>query len=488
MSRKRQTISLSKHLGVSRRTLEKNGIFDATLGVDTKLFIDPKLLVGSRIPEFRQSRYKILKYFAQIIRVHKLSSNSAQLRSVAHGMLAVREPQGLAIGYGHTTDRGIAISHSVADRILGAISEVLSIGIQDKELIELMALFVDGFASDSISDLSAHIIYGDMCAYTMRLAKKMKVKETKDFQISGSTYKLPKHPFKDSQIIFVPLSLLSPLPVAVSWDEIAAAAAHNNHLRKTFGDIVKPVIYEALQDIQNQTPDVIKEVRRGLQKLVDVYQGIKVDPYNLQTDPKGYYAIQPFADAEEGKYVSSKQPKKLEELIVSVRELIKQYQASIEQNAGNRLLYRRTTTGRLLTDQPHNEDVAQTLFYVLADLWCSSADILLSREPNAGLGPVDFSLGTGHSTKVLVEIKKSNNKDLENGYKKQIAAYTKSESAKHSFFVVIVVREGKKRKEDYPPQLVSIQNLYQKNSKDGIRTPELIIIDGLIHPSPSKLR
>ncbi len=68
-----KTVSLSKHLGVKRDILEEIGVFDATLGIDTELFVDPKLLVNSQIPEFTKSREKILRYFTQLLRVHKQS-------------------------------------------------------------------------------------------------------------------------------------------------------------------------------------------------------------------------------------------------------------------------------------------------------------------------------------------------------------------------------------------------------------------------------
>jgi hypothetical protein len=51
-----------------------------------------------------------------------------------------------------------------------------------------------------------------------------------------------------------------------------------------------------------------------------------------------------------------------------------------------------------------------------------------------------------------------------------------------------LVKEGKKKAEDYPAQLQAIKNLYDSNVSKSIPTPELIIIDGLIHLSPSKRR
>jgi hypothetical protein len=100
---------------------------------------------------------------------------------------------------------------------------------------------------------------------------------------------------------------------------------------------------------------------------------------------------------------------------------------------------------------------------------------------------VEFALGTGYAEKVLVEIKKSDNKNIEDGFKLQIESYQKSENARYSFYVVILIKE-KSKKVDHVSQLDSIINLYEENKAKGVLSPELVIIDGLIHPSPSKLR
>ena len=124
---------------------------------------------------------------------------------------------------------------------------------------------------------------------------------------------------------------------------------------------------------------------------------------------------------------------------------------------------------------------------MIADVFCQQANISLSGESDAGRGPVDFSLATGYKEKVLVEIKKSDNKNIENGYKEQIKAYQKSENAAHSFYVIIIVKEGSDKKERVS-QLDVIMNLYEDNMKKGIKCPALVIIDGILRPSPSKLK
>ena len=405
---KNKTISLGTHLGVTREQLEKVGVFDSTLGIDTKLFIDPKLLVDSTIPEFKKSRAKIIAYFERIIQIHKQSHITPRLRDVARDMLATPEPAGLSIGYGDKTDIGTSIPKTLANKLLLSLSEILTVGIEDGEIMELLGLFVENFASDRLSDLTASIIYEDFCLYTQRISKELKVK-TKVFKIADKSYELPEHSFSGKQIIFIPNNLLRELPVATDWDEIGYAAAHNQALRVEYNQILLPALKGVLADLATKNPDEIAEFKNGMNQLLDIYRKIVVEPYDLKQDRRGYYSIQPFIKDESANIKPRKKPSNETELVTSVRELISQFQRAIEDNGGNKLLYRKNDTGALQKDKPHNEDVAQIIFFLVADIFCQQANILLARESDAGRGPVDFSLGTGYNTKVLAEIKKSDN-------------------------------------------------------------------------------
>ncbi len=441
-----RTISLSKYINIPRRTLESVGVFDATLGIDTKLFVDPKLLVDSNIQEFKDSREKILRYFRQLLKVYKASSKSPRLMNEAVKMLAVPEPEGLSIGYGDATDNGTSIAKSVANEILLSISEILAVGLEDAEVVELLGIFVDGFGPDSISDLTIHIIYEDFCAYTARIAAELGVPTT-EYKIEGIKYLLPTHPFSKKQLIFVPYSFLRALPVATSWSEVADAAAQSEELRKQFDEIVRPAIEDVFEDASSKNKDELDLFKKDLASLLDIYRKIRVSSYDLALDSKGYYQIDPFVE-QIAQYIKARtKPQNSKELIEAVRQLISQFERSIEDNGGNTLLYHKTRTGTVIPEKPHNEDVAQRLFYMIADLFCSQAGIMLAGESDSGRGPVDFSLGTGYKEKVLVEIKKSTNNKLLDGFKEQIKAYQKGENAAHSFYVVIVVRESQKKKD-----------------------------------------
>lgn len=482
----KKTVSLSKYLGVDRRKLEEAGVFDATLGIDTELFVDPKLLVDSTIEEFKNSRVKILRYFQALLRIHKQSAKVERLRNKARDMLAVPEPEGLSIGYGSKSDNGTSVKKTVANRILLSASEIITVGIEDAEVVELLGLFVEGFGPDSISDLIVTIIYEDFCEYTQRVSSELGVK-TKEYKIEGIKYQLPTHPFSNKQLIFLPYVLLRVLPIATSYSEIVSAAKYNDDLRKQLDDIVFPSLEEFIKDASDKSSDELWQFKQDMGSLLDIYQKIKADSYSLKEDKRGYYNIDPFVEKESQNIKASRKPSNPEELIESVRELVGQFKRSLEDNGGNNLLYHRTETGKVVKEKPHREDVAQRVFYMIADSYCNLAEIMLAGESDSGRGPVDFALGTGYSQKVLVEVKKSNNQNLEDGFKKQVEAYQKSENAIHSFYVVIIVEKQVSRK-GHISQLDAITALYEENQSKGVKGPELIIVDGLIHPSPSKLR
>ena len=482
-----KTISLSKYIGVSRKKLEKVGVFDSTLGIDTKLFVDPKLLVDADIAEFKNARKKIISYFRELLKWHEQSGKSSRIRDKVRSMLAVPEPLGLSIGYGNKTDRGTAIPITLANAILLSASELLAIGVDEPEVLEVLALFVPNFGPDRLSDLTASIVYPNFCVYTSRLSSEFGIK-THEFDIDGTKYQLPKHPFLNAPVIFIPVDFLRPLPVATSWDEIAAAAQYNESLREDFNKIIYPALVEQMEKINKASRKEKAKMKKEFDVLLKVYKDIEVQPYDLDVDERGYYAVQPFVNEEAKRIQKIKKPSNQTDLLKAVKALLEQYQRAIEENGGNKLLYKKDKKEGAVTRKPHHEDVAQILFYLLADQFCQVANIALARESNAGLGPVDFWLANSYDTKVLVEVKKSTNNSLIDGFNKQVQAYEKSENAFHSFYVVIIVKDRKKNRDgDYTDQLEQLERQFEERQKNKQLTPELIVIDGLMYSSPSKL-
>jgi hypothetical protein len=103
----------------------------------------------------------------------------------------------------------------------------------------------------------------------------------------------------------------------------------------------------------------------------------------------------------------------------------------------------------------------------------------LSREPNAGNGPVDFKLSVGYEGRLLVEIKKSNNPSLLHGFETQLDAYQKSEATQESVYLILRVSEKENAIKD-------VLALADKEKAEGLKIPEVVIVDARRVESASK--
>ena len=479
----RLTITLSKYLGLTHEQLEEIGILDVILGTDAKLFIDPKLLDSSQTTELRGARQDVKDYFSDLIRIHKQSDKVPRLQMEAVSRIAIKEPKGLSIGYGDSRDSGTAIPEPVARQSLRSLSEMILVGVEDERVMELLGLFIKGFGPDSISDLVVHIIYPRLCKATERIALELNV-TTQEFEIRDTKYQLPKHPFKEHQLIFIPYDVVCDLPIATDWAEVIDAAQHNAAARQSFNEIVGNAVKEFIKGIK-KNPSILTSNKSKMETLLKVYENAEVEPYDIVTDPLSQNRITEYSASLPGMLdTTGNKPGNLSSLIKMIDEkIIAQYKRCIENNAGNTLLYKRTGQAVDPT-KPVKEDAAQTIFFMVADILCAAHDVLLSREPNAGQGAVDFSLGTGYSDKVLVEIKKSTNNKLLDGYSNQLESYIENEKAAHAFYVVVVVQETSVSNKD--SQLNELKRKYAENIRKRKKCPALVVVDGLIHASPSK--
>ncbi|MBP9715740.1 MAG: DUF91 domain-containing protein [Candidatus Pacebacteria bacterium] len=482
----RQTIALSTYLDIDHLILKEEGVLDITLGVDTPYFIDPRLVfLKNKKGVFDKSNEKIKKYFSDLIRIIKNSEDSPQLQEKAISMIAGKEPKGLSIGYGSKTDTGPAIPRSIAKKIVFSIAELIRVGIDDPELVEIMALFVDGYGPDSISDLSSYILYDDLCIFTQNVSKKLNIK-TKKYLINNNEYYLPTHPFKNHQIIFVPLDYVSALPLASDWDGVQEAAQYNDKLRKEFSGIILPVVQEQLKNIRSLSKNEIEEFKKSFKKLLEIYRKKEVESYSTDLDEKGFYQSKCAIEEYAKKYNSTKKViSSCEDMSNLVRDIVNSFRRHIEDMGNSNLLYHRTKTHVPIKERPHREDVAQMIFNGIADVHCSYTNIPHARESKLSTGPVDFWFAKSRKEKVLVELKKNTN-DIMHGYEEQLKKYEKGEKACYSFYVVIIVKKQLATKKKPITDIEVLKNKYEENFKNGIKSPELIIIDGLIYPSPSK--
>ncbi len=224
--------------------------------------------------------------------------------------------------------------------------------------------------------------------------------------------------------------------------------------------------------------DIIKQqaMQSGpaFQAFLDALKLSETTPYDLQSDPEGLLQWSPiahqFANLFKCNIQDNKKLNRLARLENIATTVIRQFQILVEDNRLSRFFY--------VEKEPRHERFAQLLFLAIAKVWCSANDVGMSPEADAGAGPVDFKFSNGADT-VVVEIKLSTNSQCVSGYKKQLDAYMKAESAAHGHYVLIDVGKIGRKWEQ-------LQDVARRNPSFAKNT-KLHLIDGHVRPSASKL-
>lgn len=465
---------LSNHLNIDADELTKRGIFDAVIGVDTRLFIDPTLFGKTQIPEFKSSRENMLKYFGDVITLIQFGHNQ-KTKKIAIKKLTFPEPEGVSIGYGDDNDNGAGVGPEKAEIIFNSALEIYNLGIKDPEIIEIVGIFEEGFGPDLISDMTINIILDDICRFTERIGKELGV----NLDFRHKDFYLPKHPDNEEYLLFIPKEFLRDLPVAANWEEVFIVAQHNEALRNKVNSLLKGAFGEKKKPTKKDFRNILWGNKSDLESILNIYKTYDAQPYDFEKNPHGlgnWYQVG--RDMyRSGQYSIIVQPKTKEEMVAAANELVDRFKRSIEDNGANRILY----GVRDYQLKPYHEEVSQLIFFALADSYCKDRNILLAREPNPGSGPVDFSFGTSYDSKILFELKKSLHSDIVSGYTEQLKIYQKSENAYQAFYLIL-------RMTDKSTKIDEVLRIEEENNKKGLKTPIVVIIDARLKESASKRR
>lgn len=472
-------VRLSRYFGVDASELKSRGVFDAHLGIDNKLFVDPKLLKKRlRIPEFAGSRKDITTYFSKVIKLLKVSKKEGDIAWVeAEKRLTFKEEHGAALGYSGAGGFGRAIGPQLAHVLVKRAKEIMALGIEDPEMFELIGLFQEDIGADLLSDMAVSILKHRFLAYTQRVTKELNLRPSKGFQIQGRGWVLPILPDGKRALVMVPKALLSKLPIALDKSEIDEVAVFNSQVRQTWNAIVAAAREEDVPVTKEQIREMLFARPKNLADLIRVYREAAVQGYNFEKDVDGLLSwdfIGRSAASASPLEIGIKKPANIDELRTVVGLILAKFKKNVEENRLYEFLYKDN-------GKPRHEVFAQRLFYAVADAYCEANDVDLSREPNAGNGPVDFKLSTGYQGRILVEVKKSSNSDLLNGFQRQLPEYEKSESTDESVYLVVRVTEG-------DSAIKSLLALRDKKIKAGKKVPDVFVIDARKKASASKHR
>jgi hypothetical protein len=470
---------LSSFLAVDPDRLAATGVLDSVIGIDTHLFLDPHLLRHTAIPEFAHSRQRIEQHYCNILRLLIASrrEGDAAWREAARRLI-FPEVRGTSIGYGVSRSDGNAIGQILGRRLLRTASEIIEMGIVDPNVFELIGLFEEGFGADRLSDMTLSIIREDLCRFSARISAELGIKRLVNVRTQQGCCAVPRGPFGQDPLYFLPTTLLRDLPVALTREDIDHVVATNNELRERLNRLIGDVWKRGARIPKPVLRRCILGNRVALESLLETYKKHPQRPYEIEKDPAGlisWFAIgRRYADANP-LHLALSAPATIDDLETLVNQIVEQFKRNIEVNGLNEHLYERDG----VSFKPRHERFSQLLFFSVADTYCNANDVDVSREPNSGSGPVDFKISTGYERRVLVEVKLSSNARLLHGFETQLPTYERSEPSTRSVYLIIRVTENVNAIND-------MLRLKRLRDEAGERSPAVVIVDGRVQRSASK--
>lgn len=464
-------VKFSEAFKINPLTFKELGVFDVILDVDTRVFFDPARISLASAPEFIGSREKVERYCSNIITLLSHSKYRDDMYwKHAEKMLKFRELSGTCFGYSQKGTGGNAIGQVLRRNILETIIDLIHEGATDPTLFELLGVFQENIGCDRISDLITFILSDEIFAYTDRIVSILHV-ESVIVMHNKHPYHVCINPFNNKPLLFLPSAVLSPLPVADSFDDIDLICAENQRVRDEINAYFDLGGRKKLE--KSEIHALIKRRPEVRQALIASYKSYPVEAYDFEDDPAGEYVW-----LEAARHFATKNPLKLwaatPENIGSVLDITHvicdKFKKLIEFNGLHELLYDSNRT-------PKHERAAQLLFYGIADTYCIANNIDLSRECNGGRGPVDFKLSRGSIDKVAVEVKLTSNGQLKHGIEKQLPIYMAQENTHRAIYLII--------DNGHPRALENFFHFYNNLDTVSKSKIDIMVIDGTFKPSAS---
>lgn len=323
--------------------------------------------------------------------------------------------------------------------------------------------------------MAVAILHDRFLAYTERVANELRLEPRGRFRIAGKDWNLPLRPDRKKCLVFVPVNILNDLPIALDRSEIVKVSEFNKEVREAWSSIFANATKQRRLPSKSEIRSMFLHNPQNLRDLIKVYRESPPVGYDLSLDPKGLLSWDEIGRGIAKDFpldLKNKKPISLSELKEILTSIIKQFRRNIEDNKVYEVLY--DGTGK-----PMHEKYSQLLFYCVADSYCEANNVDISREPNAGNGPVDFKLSTGYQGRILVEVKLSSNSHLIHGFQTQLPAYEKAEATTESIYLIIQVADSD----------TSIKNVLKMRDEAigaGHRVPQIVVIDARPHVSASK--
>lgn len=299
MAKIKNPVRFSDHFGIDVAALDKVGVLNPTLNVDTRLFIDPLLLEGSSHPEISGSAHQsYLAHFEQAIGLLgavKQENDSDYYWRMAYRQLSFPELKGTCLGYGSTSVAGSGSGDKLTRQIRETAKAIVDLGVKDPDLFVAMALFEDNFGPDRIGDMATNIVIRELLTFNNRILNDLNIPlEEFDIRVgTGKVYhaKLPRNIYSKGKrsvpVILVPTDILRDLPIATDWEDVAYAASQSAEIRSRVNDHIAELWKtKTLKDKEEMRQWALHD-RKSFETLLEMIHGVDYTAYDWKGDPRG---------------------------------------------------------------------------------------------------------------------------------------------------------------------------------------------------------
>lgn len=426
--------------GVQRGRQDK--WYNIHLSVDTRVFLDPLLLLLSRERAWAGAHDELIAHFVHCYQLIGQSTGPASVSAkAAERLLTFPEPQEFCLGFTAHGTRGSGSGARYARTMMDGIACAMAAGLNNPQHIEEIGILNAGIGADRISDAVCNVLKHRFIAYTQRIAARHNlalqshtVRHARCLLEQGrwldEEVQLPTNPATGGPIILVPQAFLNDLPTlnAREWFDSNLNDDVRLQMNLAVGQRVRK---EDIVRFARQHPDRVRQWAQQQTTRRDV-RG-----YDFGKDRLGVVkwdgATDDFARTHP---IQQAAPTNRDELRSLVEKVLQQFKRFVEEQHGWSLLWNDDGS-----EKP--EEAAQLLFLGLAQNYLRLFDVEVDREVELGRGPVDFKIARGTRCKIIIEVKKAHNGRFWNGLENQLPSYLVSDDAPEGWFMALRYRSGR---------------------------------------------
>lgn len=439
-------------------TLDTTDTFDSILDEDSNFFINIIRLRSTQVPEFSKSYERINTYFSDIATLLQASDKKGdKFYRAALARFDFSEVNGINLGFSETK-YGSGFGPRLRKQVIDDAFDIIKKGSSQPEIFHLVSLFEDNVGPDRLSDMIATIILPDIKEYTKRINRELNINPTtypNVIFVDG----IAQNPYKDCDILLLPIDILQELPIARGWDDIDRVMHENQSIRNEINEIVAS---EWSKWASSAKKEYIKrhifEIPERCERVISGYKESTVAPVNLTADLDYFVAAVFKQIKQECAFSATTEPGITS--FKATEDVITIFKNWVENNRGWQII--------LDTDSSKREKAVQRLFHLGAKHYITVNSLDISFEPDEGRGPADFKISRG-ADKTVGEIKLSSNAQYLHGYEVQVEEYALAEDTRNRCYILVDVGN--------PGRVKRLSDLHTQRQSSGENVPLLSIID-----------